>query len=381
MRSTDARGFPSLRETGRGMLVVGADPSEVPQLRRAAIESGLALVAKPSVPAAAAWMERESPGAVLIDLRTLLACDLISSLRRTPRWEHVPILGLSERVSETAFAETFWAGGDDVVSPADVDAIVARLRNVHGQRKPEREDERGRVVVAGGEASFRIAATRVLSGAGYEVDAAVTSDEVDEAAADPQVRAIVLSASLPGTTAFTVIEAARAAGRRVPFVVSAPPRQMAKVRALARRFADVTACDAFAAPDEILFATNEVLSPARDDRRTSPRVAYGSLVWLRPAGAEKDLVGLTYNVSERGLFVRTLHPFAAKEDVWIEMVPPRGDRRVRLVGQAAWRRPFGPSGPALCPPGTGFQITGGLPGDLELFESGVQKLMADSCAS
>ena len=381
MENIDARGFPSLRESGRGMLVIGADPAEIPQLRRAAIESGLALVAKPSVPAAAAWMERESPGAVLINLRTLLACDLISSLRRTPRWEHVPILGLTDRVSETAFAETFWAGGDDVVSAADVDAIATRLRVARVQRKPEREDVRGRVVVAGGEASFRIAASRVLSGAGYEADAAVTSDEVDEATADPHVRAIVLSASLPGMTAFTVIEAARAAGRGVPFVVSVAPRQMARARALLRRFEDVTVCDAFAAPDEILFATNEVLSPARENRRTSPRVAYGSLVWLRPAGAEKDIVGLTYNVSVRGMFVRTLQPFAAKQDVWIEVVPPRGDRRVRLVGQAAWHRPFGPAGPALCPPGTGFQITGGLPGDAELFEAGVQKLMADSCAS
>ncbi len=363
------------------LLVIGAGPEHLPELRRAAQESALSLVHKPSVPTAAAWLERESPSAVLLHLRTLLACDLISSLRRTPRWERVPIIGLTTEPSEIAFAETFWAGGDDVVNPADVDSLVARLRVAQSRGKPEREDARGRVVVAGGEGAFRVAAARVLSGAGYDVELAMTGEEVEDAASDPSVRAIVLSASLPGMTALAAVESARAAGRKVPFVVVVAPRLMHRARSVARHLDDVALCDAFAAPDEILFATNEILSANGDERRVAARVAFGTRVWLRPAGAERDVLGYTYNVSARGVFVRTLYPFPQDQPVWMEIVPPRGDRRVRLACRAAWRRPFGPLGPALCPPGTGFEITGGLPGEKELFEAGVARLAADAGVS
>lgn len=383
MEQVQSSSFKPVRETASlaTMLVIGAGPEHIPELRRAATESALSLVHKPSVPTAAAWMERESPSAVLVHLRTLLACDLISSLRRTPRWEHVPILGLTTEPTEIAFAETFWAGGDDVVSPADVDSLVARLRVAQSRSKPEPEDARGRIVVAGGEGAFRVAAARVLSGAGYEVELAMTAEEVESAASDPTVRAIVLSASLPGMTALSAVESARAAGRRVPFVVSVAPRLMHRARTMARHLDDVALCDAFAAPDEILFATNELLSENRDERRGADRVAFGTRVWLRPAGADRDVIGYTYNISAGGLFVRTLYPFAQDQAVWMEIVPPRGGRRVRLAGRAAWHRPFGPLGPALCPPGTGFQITGGLPGEAEMFEAGVARLAADTGAS
>lgn len=375
--------FEPTREAKKvaSLLVVGAAPERLPELRRAATSSALCLVHKPTVPAAAAWLERESPSAVVVDLRALLACDLISSLRRTPRWERVPILGLTPEPSEIAFAETFWAGGDDVVCPGDIDPLVARLRAAQSRSSPDPEDARGRVIVAGGEALFRVAAARVLAGAGYEVDLAMTGDEVESAAADPGVKAIVLSASLPGLTALSLVESARAAGRSVPFVLCVPPRLMPRARVTARKLPRVALCDAFAAPDEILFTTNDLLAPKRDERRGAARVAFGTLVWLRPAGADRDVVGYTYNVSAKGLFVRTLHPFAQGQPVWIEIVPPRGDRRVRLVGQAAWHRPFGLAGPALCPPGAGFQITGGLPGEAEIFEAGVARLAADTGAS
>ncbi len=268
-----------------------------------------------------------------------------------------------------------------MVCPGDIDPLVARLRAAQSRGAPGREDARGRVIVGGGEAAFRVAASRVLSGAGYEVEVAMTGEEVESAASDPDVKAIVLSASLPGLTALSVVESARAAGSRVPFVLAVPPRLMPRARVTARKLPRVALCDAFAAPDEILFTTNDLLAPKGDERRVAARVAFGTLVWLRPAGADRDVVGYTYNASAKGLFVRTLHPFAQGQPVWIEIVPPRGDRRVRLVGTAAWQRPFGLAGPALCPPGTGFQITGGLPGEAELFEAGVALLSADTGAS
>ncbi len=72
------------------------------------------------------------------------------------------------------------------------------------------------------------------------------------------------------------------------------------------------------------------------------------------------------------MYVRTLAPLEPRAEVWLEMWPPRSERRVRLGGVVAWRRPFGPRGGATVPAGFGVQIRDGLAGDLERWRAGYE---------
>ena len=53
--------------------------------------------------------------------------------------------------------------------------------------------------------------------------------------------------------------------------------------------------------------------------------------------------------------------------MWLELCPPRAERRVRLVGKVAWRRGLGKGEFATVPPGFGVQIVDGAKMDLEVW--------------
>ena len=129
---------------------------------------------------------------------------------------------------------------------------------------------------------------------------------------------------------------------------------MKTVRAALDGIGGVGVIDAFAPPENVLFASNELKGGAVNNRR-SPRILYGTTVAFRGAGREKDDFGFSYNISEGGLYVRTLAP-PEDDEVWIEMCPPRSERRVRLVGKVAWRRRFNHNENATVPPGFGLSI-------------------------
>ena len=356
------------------LLVVGASEGTLPDLRRVASESSLGLVHKTNVQSAAAWLESTRPAAVLVDLRAVVALDLFSTLRRAPRWADVPMIGLTQTLTEIAFAETFWAGGDDLVRPCDSTQLVARLRATKRGAGTGTPPARGSAVVGGAEPAFRVAAGRVLQGAGYDVEFALTAEEVEAGARKPGTQIVVTSEALPQGSSMTLLESLRASGCDVPFVISVPVRHIARAQVQVRKLSHVELCDSFSAPDELLFLANSLVAAPMRSRRVAPRLPFGTMVRVRPAGGEDDIVGFSHNVSQKGLFVRSLYPFAPGDAVWLEIVPPRGERRVRLSAQVMWHRPFGPLGPALSPTGSGFQITGGLPGELELWERGVHDL-------
>jgi hypothetical protein len=151
---------------------------------------------------------------------------------------------------------------------------------------------------------------------------------------------------------------------------------MAPMRQAIASFSKVAITDSFAPPENILFAANE-LGRSGVEGRASPRVLYGTMVAFRLAGRDEDELGFTYNVSADGMYVRTLAAPSRGDDLWIELRPPRTDRRVRLEATVAWRRGFGPIESATVPPGFGAQITDATKGDLSRFLAGYEAFRDD----
>jgi len=75
-------------------------------------------------------------------------------------------------------------------------------------------------------------------------------------------------------------------------------------------------------------------------------------------------LGYTYNISQQGIYVRTLAP-PDDELVWLELCPPRGERRVRLVGQGGLAPRLGQERVCDGTPGFGVQIVDGAKMDME----------------
>ncbi|MGC4068314.1 MAG: PilZ domain-containing protein [Polyangiaceae bacterium] len=89
-------------------------------------------------------------------------------------------------------------------------------------------------------------------------------------------------------------------------------------------------------PWHVLYRANEVVRATGAERRAEPRRLVGSSVLFRAAGGDDDDIGVCYNVSTRGMFLRTHAPLGA-ERVWIEWRVPHDKTRLRIEGKVTWR--------------------------------------------
>ncbi|MGC4091970.1 MAG: hypothetical protein QM756_29615 [Polyangiaceae bacterium] len=225
--------------------------------------------------------------------------------------------------------------------------------------------------MAESDCTRRTTVARVLRNAGYALRFAVTADDTEDFAADPALSLVVVSKEL-FPSRLENIEAARAAGSKASFVVCSPPRDIKLDRDKLQGIQGVTVTDSYAAPENVLFVANE-LSSGRINNRKSPRIPYGVRVAFRGAGRDTDDYGFSYNISEKGVYVRTLAP-PEDEEAWLELCPPRVERNVRLVGRVAWRRPFNYNESATVPPGFGIEVVDCGAKDRALWAEGYARL-------
>jgi DNA-binding response OmpR family regulator len=326
----------------------------------AAEQAAFTLHAADSPEEAGRWLESHDAMAMLLD--TEASESLAVQTRSSARHARLPMIALSREMGDLCFSDAFSWGADDVLPLASTRPLLTRLRTLPREMGTLPTSARGTALVAESDKTRRTVVGRVLRNAGYSVMFAVTKEDAARFALQEDIALAVLNAELADDYPIT-IAAARDAGSKANFIVCANPRDLKSVRAALDGSAGVGVIDAFAPPENVLFASNELKGGAVNNRR-SPRILYGTTVAFRGAGREKDDFGFSYNMSEGGLYVRTLAP-PEDDEVWVEMCPPRSERRVRLVGKVAWRRRFNYNENATVPPGFGLSIVDGAKADLE----------------
>jgi CheY-like chemotaxis protein/Tfp pilus assembly protein PilZ len=324
------------------------------------------------------WLSSHDPLAIALDMTWEDAETSCLAMRGIGRLAHVPIIGLAPELNDLVFPEMYGWGGDDVIrigSPAD---LVPRLRGLVADPSLHPPPSKGGALVLDGDRRRRSLYARVLRNAGYDVRFAIQPEEARAASFGEGIKLFIADAEIEPEGGVEVARRLRAEGSDVPVVIASAPKKMAGHRTAAADISKLAVTDGFAPPENLLFVANELGRVGLTDGRASPRLLYGTVVAFRFAGRDQDTFGCAYNISAGGLYVRTLAPLNSNEDVWIELVPPRSDRRVRLEGKVRWRRRFGPIEAATVPPGFGVQITDGAKGDLARYEAGYRAFAADT---
>jgi DNA-binding response OmpR family regulator len=317
-----------------------------------------------------------NPHAILIDAGEADAEKAAMAARADVQLMRVPVLALYPELGDLSFATAFSWGADDALAQDKPRSLIARLRalprEAPGNAAP---NGRGAALVADADPAHRIVFGRVLRNAGYQVRFAVTQSDTWQFGEDNELQLIVLSTEIEDAPR-NFIEHIRKHGSRANCVVNTPPRTLRSCRNLLQGLDGVTASDSYAPVENVLFLANELRNPERRDLRSSARALYGTTVAFRGAGRHEDDYGFTYNISGGGMYVRTL---AVPEDdsVWIELCPPRSERRVRLVAHVQWRRRYGYNENATVPPGFGAKIVDGAAADVEGWAAGY-KAMAET---
>jgi len=363
----------------RGPVLVSGvpSPSALADVTRAADQARLGVSVATTSREVDRWLEAHHPSAIVVDAVGQAAEQACLHLRYNPMLANVPILGLVDTVSDLAFEEMFGWGADDLTLRGNEHMMARRLRQVALAGDIPRSRQRGVAVVADPDRRRRVLTARVLRNAGWGVTFALDAAEAIREASHTAVELVVSASALEPAEGESLAGRARKAGVVAPWVVAIAPKEAARIRAATAGLSHVAVYDAFGPPENVLFVANELMRRGVPDGRASARLLYGTTVHFRAAGAESDEMGYCYNVSGGGVYVRTLAPLARGSDAWLEMRPPRCDRRVRLEGKVVWTRGFGPNDAATVPPGFGVQISGGSINDLERYARGYNAFAAE----
>jgi CheY-like chemotaxis protein/Tfp pilus assembly protein PilZ len=375
------RPMAAFRE-GNSTLVLLGDVSEavIVAVENAAEIAGETVHVETQVDRAVAWIDEQStrPTAIAIWMEPEGAGRQALEVRQHFHLAATPVIGLVRSVRDLDFEEAFATGVDDVSSldPLRLGRRLRRLEECEAGQVKRREDV---VLIADADRNTRLLNGRVFRNAGYQVQFALDAEEALRQSLDPKTLVVLVSAEIDSASAEPLSTIAAREGSRAAWIVHTPPKEMATVRARigAPAGVKVTVHDAFAAPATLLFVANELLNKPPKDVRGSERVLYGTSVRFRQAGREDDDIGYMYNLSEGGFYVRTYAAPERWDEMWLEFVPPRSDRRVHLEGRVVWVRGHGPGSSASVPPGFGVQLTGGSKGDLERYERGYRAFLED----
>jgi DNA-binding response OmpR family regulator len=365
----------------RPLVVLGnPSPALIEELRAVAADA-LPGVAKPLVHGAGAraCIESGIPCVAIVDGDDDTSEEEALRLRRNPAHATTPLIGLAAAADEIAFSTNYGCGGDDVVPKGELHRLLPRIRSLQSANAPSSTSrERGKAIVASPDPRRRVVLGRVLHTAGYSIEFAGDALEATTLAHKHSAKVVIVDAADDPTGSLAQVKRARVNGLVANWVLVVEPRQIAQLTPLVEPLPYVALGDAFSPPENVLFVANELARGGGTEGRGSARLLFGSAVHFRVAGRDEDEVGFTYNVSETGLYVRTLVAPPAKETVWLELQPPRCDRRVRLEGVVQWRRPFGPNDQATVPTGFGFEITDGSASDRRRFTEGYKALHAST---
>lgn len=343
-------------------------------LEEAALASHAALHTLQDSEDAAEWIQRNNPCAILLGNCPSQPPSLALETRAQARHRQIPILALARDPSDLEFAGAFSWGADDVVTQDRPRALTTRLRALSRKTRHSELPARGVAVVGEPDQNRRVAIARVLCNAGFDVQFAVTERDAYAFSLDPSIRLVVASSDLCPEPE-SLLEAATVAGKNSHFILVASPKRYTELLIRYGSRPNTRVTDFSAPPENIVYLANELSAGSVTDQRKTMRHLYGTTVRFRAEGLEEDELGFSYNVSSGGLYVRTLAP-PSETTIWIELVPPRTARRVRLVGEVVWKRPFGPNGYATVPPGFGARIIDGSKADLARWEEGCSQALA-----
>jgi CheY-like chemotaxis protein len=353
----------------RQLLAFGSfTATEYSRLAHIAQDSAFAIHVEGDAQDASAWLDSHQADAMVLHVAPETAEAFTIERRAESKHAFVPVFSWSEQVTDLGFAEAFSWGADDLVGSSADMALRTRLRQVPKDPGAPAEVTRGKALVADPDRVRRIVVGRVLRNAGYSVTFATTLPDLKEYLDAPELQMVIATSAILDSPR-SIIEHSREGGKTPAWIVSTPPRDIRTCREVLAGLSRVTTTDAFAPAENVLFVSNEMSRQRDVDNRATPRLLYGTMAAYRGRGRDTDDYGYTYNISEGGLYVRTLAP-PDDDLVWLELCPPRADRRVRLVGRVAWRRGIGRSQFATVPPGFGVEIVDGAKMDLSAWIEG-----------
>jgi len=266
----------------------------------------------------------------------------------------VPLIVMSDQISDRVMLEKHALGADDVVAMHELGGLTRRLAALSTFDPTARTALfQGSCLLAHPDQYRRQVFGRVLRQAGFDVSFAASGDEALGVAERSPPKVLVVSDTLPpggGRRALSRLSEDWVGP--MPAVLLTTGRQSGS---LTHHQWPIVPEDA--PPDDLLFVVNELLRPRELlESRASRRLLYATMCSFRAAGDIEVRMGLTYNVSREGLYVRTFDVPNTKGVAWLELRPPGSTKACHLRGEIMWTRTLATGARGAAPPGFGVRL-------------------------
>jgi CheY-like chemotaxis protein len=317
----------------------------------------------------------DTPRCVIADSQSDIR-EINRALRGNASCFGVPLIALTDHLSDRMLLELHALGADDVVALYDGGGITRRLAALDKFDPSARTALfQGACLLAHPDPYRRQVFGRVLRQAGFDVSFAASAQEAQQVAQRSPPKVLVVSDTLPPDGGRRALQKlAEDWVGSMPAVLLTTGRQSGS---LSHHAFPVVPEEA--PPDDLLFVVNELLRPRELlESRASRRILHASICAFRAAGELEARVGLTYNISREGLYVRTFDVPATKGEVWLELRPPGSSRACHVRGDIMWTRALATGARGAAPAGFGVRLEPerSPPHDNELYTSRYDMLNA-----
>ncbi len=304
-------------------------------------------------PALLVALQNGPPRCVFVDAQAGVR-DVNETLRSRADCFGVPIIALTEQACEEVWLSLHALGADDVVLIHDSGGITRRTSALSKFDPNARTAMfQGTCLLAHHDPYRRAVLGRVLRQGGFQVAFAATGPEAVSAAEQAPPKVVVASGGLPpsgGSHALAQL-AQQWLGVMPGVLLSAAGSAS---QAAGTRWSTIAED---APPDDLLFVVNELLRPRELlESRASRRLLHSTRCTFR---LERDFeagLGLTYNLSREGVYVRTFDGLPNKARVWLELTPPGGRGACHVRGDVVWTRTLTTGARGSSPPGFGVRL-------------------------
>jgi len=302
--------------------------------------------------------------------------DIARVLRSNAACFGVPLIALAEHISDRIMLELHAIGADDVVAIHDLGGLTRRLAALASFDPRARTALfQGSCLLAHADVHRRQLFGRVLRQAGFDVSFAATMEEAMAVAERSPPKVLVVSNTLPpegGRRALSKLSEHWVG--EMPAVLLASGKQSGSMSPHGW-----TVVPEEAPPDDLLFVVNELLRPRELlESRASRRCLFATLISFRAAGELESRLGLTYNISREGMYIRTFDAPPTKGQAWLELRPPGAARAVHVRGDIMWTRTLATGARGAAPPGFGVRLTASIspPADNAVYVEQYDRLLS-----
>jgi DNA-binding response OmpR family regulator len=294
---------------------------------------------------------------------------LCRKIRLKPETWDLPVVMITASQSPSVIRRCLMAGADDfALKPLEPHQVLGKIESVRrGLNSPfAGRMFRKRLLIATENEFFRSTVGRLAYQSGCEVEYPLSQDDLVQALkrTEPKVDLVVVDMDLPGPDELTGL-LKQLAAQSVPFItmgtaatIQARVPKWAATAPLA--WTTLAPYDVEEERDDIVRHVSRMLSlgVGRVDARRSARVRFSSAVRFRFAGTQAWMVGFSFDVSESGIFVRTLDPLEpSRAPVELCFKLTETGETLDLRGVVVWSVAFGQRHVSTVPYGMGLSFT------------------------